>query len=77
MLPSSSNSDSSTTSGSHKDGNIEINVGGITIQLGNGNDNGNIISQLSGNKKQITSMISEFLSEALEEAFESLPLSAD
>ena len=77
MLPSSSNSDSSITSGSHKDGNIEINVGGITIQLGNGNDNGNIISQLSGNKKQITSMISEFLSEALEEAFESLPLSAD
>ena len=76
MLPSSGNSDSSAISGS-QDGNIEINVGGITIQLGNGNDNGNIISQLSGNKKQITSMISEFLSEALEEAFESLPLSAD
>ena len=76
MLPSSGNSDSSAISGS-QDGNIEINVGGIAIQLGNGNDNGNIISQLSGNKKQITSMISEFLSEALEEAFESLPLSAD
>lgn len=73
MLPKSGGKQKESDSGSSK--GIEVNVGGVTIQLSGGD--GNVISQLNNNKKKITSMISEMLNEAIEEAFESLPLSAN
>ena len=53
---------------------IQVNVGGITIEVKTDGNAGDIITQIRNKKTEISNILSEFLSDALNESFENMPL---
>lgn len=55
---------------------IEVNIGGVTIEVKAGEGNGNLLSMIKAQKNAIADEISEILANALSEAYENMPLSS-
>lgn len=79
MLPSGGGSSlGKTSSGSGSSGNtIHVNMGGVTIEVKADGQSGDILSQIQAKKNEIANMLSEMLSDALEESFENMPLAVE
>ena len=55
--------------------NIQVNVGGVTIQVKAGGEGGSLLDMIETQKEEIANAISGIIAEALEDGFENIPLS--
>lgn len=76
MLPTGGGS-SPSASGKASGHAINVNMGGVTIEVKAEGNGGDLLAQIQAKKNEIANMLSEMLSEALEESFENMPLAAE
>lgn len=57
-----------------KSGPIQVNVGGVKIEIKTDGNSGDIIQQIKAKGEEITNVLSEMISDAISEAYENIPL---